>query len=249
MSRVQSIERAFAVLGVLEDGAHGVTEIAERVGLPKSTVARLLVALVREGAVEQVAGGTDYRVGPGLLTIAGAAAPQRALIPLAHPALESLVGAIGEASGLSVLDGATVRYVDQVDSPHPVAVRDWTGTRVPLHAVPSGLVLLAAMPPERIERYLARPLERFTDRTMTDPDELRARLRDVARDGVAWVREEYAEGISSVAAPIADARGELIAAIHVHGPSYRFPAPGTEDGIAAAVRETAARVTERLRTV
>jgi DNA-binding IclR family transcriptional regulator len=98
-----------------------------------------------------------------------------------------------------------------------------------------------------LSRYLAEPLERFTDRTLTHAPELLERLREVRRDGHAWVRDEYAVGISSVAAPIADARAEIVAAVHVHGPSYRFPAAGDEDRIAAAVRTAAARIGARLR--
>jgi DNA-binding IclR family transcriptional regulator len=90
-------------------------------------------------------------------------------------------------------------------------------------------------------------LEQFTPRTLTDAGSLLERLRDVRRDGHAWVREEYALGISSVAAPVADARGELVAAVHVHGPSYRFPTEGTEDAIAQAVRAAAAKIGARLR--
>lgn len=247
MSSVQSIARAFAVLGVLADGPTGVTVVAERVGLPKSTVARLLAALAAAGAVEQVPGGTAYRLGAGIRTLAGGEAAGRDLVELAHPELEALVRATGEAAGLSLLDGATVRYVDQVETPNAVRVRDWTGTRIPLHAVPSGIVILASRPPAEIARYLAGPLERFTPRTLVDPDALRERLVDAARDGVAWGREEYAEGIVSVAAPVADARGELVAALHVHGPAYRFPVPGREEAIAAEVVAAAARVSERAR--
>lgn len=246
MSRVQSVERAFAVLGALGEGPQGVTAIADRLRLPKSTVARLLLALVREGAVEQVEGGTDYRIGAGLLALGGRS-PRRSLIELSRPELDALVALTGEAAGLALLDGPAVRYVDQVETPNPVRVRDWTGTRVPLHAVPSGLVLLAALPAAQLDRYLAGSLERFTDRTVVDPTSIRARLKEVAREGFAWGREEYAEGIVSVAAPVADASGEAVAAIHVHGPAYRFPGARSEADIAGEVVAAAARVSARAR--
>jgi DNA-binding IclR family transcriptional regulator len=146
-----------------------------------------------------------------------------------------------------VRDGWTAHYVDQVESLNPVQVRDWTGTRIPLHAVSSGQVFLAQLPAPTLSRYLAEPLERFTPNTLVTAPALLERLRDVRREGHAWVREEFAIGISSVAAPIADARGEVVAAIHVHGPSYRFPEPGAEDGIAQAVRAAASRIGARLR--
>jgi IclR family acetate operon transcriptional repressor len=242
MSRVQSIERAFAVLGTLADGPIGVTEVAERASLPKSTAARMLASLTREGVVEQVPGDTRYRLGGRLATLAAGVLPTRSLARLARPSLVELSSEVGEAAGLSVPDGDLVHYVEQVDSPNPVSVRDWTGSRLPMHAVSSGQVLLAFLPPAVVERYLARPLERFTERTLVDRDALRDRLRAVRRDGYAWAREEFDRGISSVAAPIADASGEVVAAVHLHGPSYRFPTSDTEAAIAERVVTTAARI-------
>ncbi len=238
MARVQSIERAFAVLGALADGPIGVTEVAERARLPKSTAARLLGSLTREGVVEQVPGDTRYRLGGRLATLAAGVLPTRSLTRLARPSLAELAANIGEAAGLSVAEGDLVHYIEQVDTPNPVSVRDWTGSRIPMHAVSSGQVLLAFRQPAALERYLKGPLERFTDRTIVDPGALRERLRQVRRDGYAWAREEFDRGISSVAAPIADASGEVIAAIHLHGPSYRFP--GHEDALAVAHKVVAA---------
>ena len=102
MSRVQSIERAFAVLGALADGPIGVTEVADRADLPKSTAARLLASLAREGVVEQVPGDTRYRLGPRLVTLAARIRPARSLAALARPSLEALADTAGEAAGLAV---------------------------------------------------------------------------------------------------------------------------------------------------
>jgi len=247
MSRVQSIERAFAVLGTLANGPIGVTEVAERADLPKSTAARLLASLAREGVVEQVPGDTAYRLGPRLATLASGVMPNRSLAMLARPSLEALAASVGEAAGLAIPDGDVVHYIEQVDTPNPVSIRDWTGSRIPLHAVPSGQVLLAFRPATSLQRYLGKPLERFTDRTIVTGDALLERLRAIRRDGYTWAREEFDEGISSVAAPIADANGEVVAAVHVHGPSYRFPVAGTERAIAEDVVAAAARIAGSLR--
>ena len=247
MSRVQSIARAFDVLGALAEGPGGVTEIADRVRLPKSTVARMLTSLAQEGAVEQIPGDTRYRLGPRLGSLAAGVRPTRRLVAVAHPYLVELANQAGEATGLSVPEGPTMHYVDQVESPNPVQVRDWTGTRIPMHAVSSGQVFLAHFPPPALSRFLAAPLERFTDNTITDASGLLARLRDVRREGYSWVREEYATGINSVAAPVADANGEVVAAVHIHGPSYRFPAAGAVRAVAAEVVEAAASIGARLR--
>ena len=247
MSRVQSIARAFDVLGALAEGPRGVTEVADRVGLPKSTAARMLGALAREGAVEQIPGDTRYRLGPRLGSLAAGIRPTRRLVAIAHPYLVELASHIGEATGLSVPEGPTMHYVDQVESPNPVQVRDWTGTRIPMHAVSSGQVFLAHFQPPAMSRFLAAPLERFTDNTIIDASGLLARLREVRREGYSWVREEFALGITSVAAPVADADGEVVAAVHVHGPTYRFPPKGSDRRVATEVVEVAAAIGARLR--
>jgi IclR family transcriptional regulator, acetate operon repressor len=246
---VQSIRRAFAVLRALGNGPAGVSEVAVASRIPKSTAARLLAALAAEGAVEQVPGERRYRLGPDLLAIASGLGETWDIVAIARPTLIELAAEVGEAAGVSIRDGWTVQYVDQVEppNPNPVQVRDWTGTRIPLHAVSSGQVFLAQLPAPTFARYLAEPLERYTPRTLTDAPALLERMREVRRDGHVWVRDEYSDGISSVAAPIADARAEVVAAVHVHGPSYRFPAPGEEDRIASEVRAAAARIGARLR--
>ncbi len=236
------------MLDALDEGPLGVTDVADRAALPKSTAARLLATLVGEGAVEQVPGETSYRLGPRLVTLAGGFSLVRSLAAVGRPILADLASASGEAAGLGVPDGDLVHYIDQVDTPNPVVVRDWTGARAPLHAVSSGQVLLAFRTPAAIERYLAQPtLERFTPRTLADADAVRDRLRDIRRRGYAWAIEEFDDGIASVAAPIADASGEVIAAVHLHGPSYRFPAAGREAKMAQLVVTGAARIAAGLR--
>lgn len=246
---VQSIRRAFGVLRALAAGPLGVSEVAAAARVPKSTAARLLAALSAEGAVEQVPGERRYRLGPDLLAIASGLGETWDIVAIARPVLVDLATELGEAAGVSIRDGWTVQYVDQVEppNPNPVQVRDWTGTRIPLHAVSSGQVFLAQLAAPVLARYLAEPLEAFTPRTLTDASALLDRLREIRRDGHAWVRDEYAVGISSVAAPVADARAEVVATVHAHGPSYRFPAPGVDDQVAAAVRAAAARIGARLR--
>lgn len=242
---VQSIERAFAVLETVAGRPAGVTAIADDLRLPKSTVARLLATLEQVGAVERF-DGARWRLGEGLASLAASVSFERSVTILARPHLIELVGLVGEDAGLGVPDGYDLHYLDQVDSDQPVQVRDWTGTRAPMHAVPSGLVLLATWPEEALAAYLARGLERLTPSTVVEPAALRARLASIRQRGYAWGREEFAEGINSVAAAVRDGRDRPVAAIHVHGPAYRFPADGREDWIAARVRDAAAALSVRL---
>jgi DNA-binding IclR family transcriptional regulator len=240
---VQSVERAFAVLRCLAAGPAGVTEIAERCELPKSTVSRLLATLNEIDVVEQMGAGGDYRLGAMIVELASGLTPSAHLVALARPHLSE---ELGEATGLSVLDGRQVHYLDQVDGPHAVQVRDWTGERVPAHLVPSGIVLLATATAAERDRYLAGSLEATTPRSMTDRRRLRERFERVAKTGIEWVHEEFAEGINSVAAVVRDRGGAAVAAVHAHGPSYRFPGERPTDEIGKLLAATAERVSERI---
>jgi IclR family KDG regulon transcriptional repressor len=241
---VQSLERAFSILEAVAERPAGVTALSSRLDLPKSTVVRLLGSLERVGAVERV-GGRRWQVGPGLAALTQTSSPERSLAALARPELSGLVRSVGEDAGLALPDGYEVLYVEQVECDHPVQVRDWSGTRAPMHAVPSGLVFLAEWPNDALDDYVARGLDRLTAMTVVDPARLRRRLDEVRRKGYAWGREEFAEGINSVAAPVRDTRENVVAAVHVHGPAYRFPA-GAEKAVASAVVDAANAVSRRL---
>ena len=242
---VQSVERAFAILDAVAKRPAGVTALADRLDLPKSTVARLLGSLEELGAVERL-DGKRWRVGPSVEAFARTVPPERRLAPLARPVLSELVRSLGEDAGLGLPDGYDVLYVDQVECDHPVQVRDWTGTRAPMHAVPSGLVLMADWPADAVDAYVVRGLPALTPRTVVDPDQLRARLEDVRAAGYAWGLQEFAEGIDSVAAPIRDGRGNAVAAIHVHGPAYRFPPQRGEERVVREVVDSAASISHEL---
>ncbi len=241
MSTVQSVERAFAVLRCLSGGPAGVTEVAERVDLPKSTVSRMLSTLEELGMVEQVEPGGNYRIGAGMVEIAAAVLPGRTLLAAVRPHLHSLVKATGEAAGLSIADGFDVLYLDQVDADNQVQVRDWTGERVRAHTVSSGQVLLAFGAIDA-DNYLAQPLERTASGTLTEATAIRHRFADIAAKGYAWAFEEFLDGLNSVAAPIRDGRGRVVGAIHAHGPAYRFPGEVDADEVGRLVAATAERV-------
>lgn len=243
---VQSIERAFALLRALAVGPAGVTDLAARVDLPKSTVARLLGALESQGAVTQDETGGVYRLGDGLLDIAGAAQPGRNLVATARPHLLELMERTGETAGISVPDGRSMYYLDHADAAGEVQVRDWTGESCPIHAVPSGLVVMAYWPDKKLDAFLRSDLIRSTSWTVTDPGEIRARLEQIRSLGYAWGYEEFAEGINSVAAPVVEADGSVEAAVHVHGPAYRFPDPERTHDLGILVMDAAAGIADNL---
>lgn len=243
---VQSIERAFTLLRALAAGPAGVTGLSDRTGLPKSTVARILGALERELAVEQDEAGGHYRLGQALGDLAGASSPGRNLIAAARPHLWDLTEVTGETSGLSILDRGEVLYLDHYESSEEVQVRSWTGERVAAHLVPSGLVMLADKPESYLSSLLRKPLARSTDASVTDPDKLRARLDEIREQGYVWVFAEFDESINSVAADITDHSGDMVAALHVHGPAYRFPHDDRIDEFGHLVRDAARRLSNQL---
>ena len=242
VDNVQSIERAFLLLEEISRTEVGVTELAEQADLPKSTVARILNTLVEVGAVERMEPDSVYRIGPKVFNLSAGRGMTVHLTARARPHLRMLAREIGEDAGLSVPDGHRVHYIAQEDAQNDVSVRDWTGTLLPMHVVPSGLVVLSEWPPAQLDLYLERGLEGYTPFTVTDPEQLRTRLVGIREAGYAWVREEFAEGISSVAAPVHDGQQRVLGALHVHGPSYRFPDGGEDEEIARLVADAAGRV-------
>lgn len=244
MKPVQSVERAFAILDCLAAGPAGLSDTARRVGLAKSTVARLIATLEAVGAVERV--DDVYRIGPAIGGFAPSVAGTVGLIALAGPHLERLAAATDEAAGLSIAQGDRMHTIVQVDVDRSVQARDWTGETAALHVVPSGMVLMAQWPSQRLARFLERPLERGTEKTLVDTEQIEARLTEVRRRGYAWGKEEFVEGINSVAAPVVDGAGKMVAAVHLHGPSFRFPQPGQDDEIGMFVRDEADGLSEAL---
>jgi DNA-binding IclR family transcriptional regulator len=220
----------------------GISDVARAVDLPVSTVARLLGTLESLGAVVRIDEAGTYGIGAGIRALADAIDASASLATRARPVLAELVARTGETSGLSVIDDDEVVYLDHVETAHEVTLRDWTGARLPLHVVSSGLVLLAAQPPATVDVYLARPLARPTDRTMTQSARIKRRLAGIRRDGHVWTIGEFDDGITSVAAPVVDASGATVAAIHTHGPSYRFPGDVDRDVITTYVTGAARKL-------
>jgi IclR family KDG regulon transcriptional repressor len=220
---VQSVDRAFSLLTAIGSEPATLTDLARRVNLPLSTTSRLLSTLEMLGAVERLEANGKFRIGPAIVQMASSIDSSSSLSVVANPVLRELMEEVGEAAGLSVPAGYTMHYIDQVDSAKAVQVQDWVGTRMPMHLVSSGLVMLAHWPTEAIDNFLGRELQAKTPQSVTDPSQIRERLQGVRELGAVWTIEELEVGISSVAAPVLNRSGEAVAAIHLHGPSFRFP--------------------------
>ena len=244
MADVQSLQRSFAILRAIAAEPCGLSEISRRTGLPKSTVARLVATLEREGAVERR--GDAYLVGATLTRLAAAVTGVEKLIAVAKPELRRLISVTHESAGMAVPETTVVRYVVQLSSDRPVQVRDWTGTAAPMHAAASGVMLLAHMPAVDLAAYLTGDLEQLTAHTVAEPDAIAARLEPARRRGYAWGHEEFVDGLNSVAAAVTDDAGAVVAAIDLWGPAYRFPGDTSEHELGELVAAAAAQVSATL---
>jgi len=248
MSGVQSIERAFAILRVLARGPVGVTEIADRAELPKSTVSRLLAALEHEGAVVQSEAGGGYAIGSTLATLGEAAGPTGSLRSTVRPFVEELAMLTGGNAGFTVRDRDYAYWVDNVDDGDElVTLADQTGQSFLLHTVPTGLAMLAKFSADDLEDYLRRSAADHADEDLVvDGDDLRQRLMSIRSDGVVVSREELDPGVNAVAAAFRGPEGGWDAAIYLQGPSFRFPDDGDEQRVVKLVSEAAVQLSDRL---
>ncbi|OSZ58698.1 IclR family transcriptional regulator [Streptomyces pharetrae CZA14] len=220
---MQSVDRAVSVLEILaRSGEAGVTEIADELGVHKSTAFRLLGVLENRGLVAQAKDRGKYCLGAGVLRLAGAAAVRLDISQEGVPVCRELADELGETVNIAVLDDDAAVNIMQARGTASVTAQNWLGRRTPLHATSSGKVLLAHMPPTLREGLLARSLPRFTERTITGASMLRGELEAVVEQGYGATVEELELGLAAVAAPIRAHDGEVIAAISVSGPVYRL---------------------------
>ena len=243
---LRSVTRAVRALELIaEAGDMGVSELGRKLDVHKATASRLLATLADRGLVERDPLNERYRLGFGLIRLAGAAMTGLDLVRSGRPILEELAERTRETVNIGVLSGDGVVYVDQVAGSRAIVTVNWVGQRTPMHCTSNGKVLLAHMDDAARERALARPLERRTPRTVTDLAALRAQLDEVRRRGYAQTLEELEEGLNAVAAPIRQSDGRVTAALGVSGPAFRMRAVDLPR-VALLTSEAATAVSRRL---
>ena len=222
---IQSVERAISVLEFLShEGWSGVTEVANGLGIHKSTAYRLLATLKDRGLVEQDRETDQYRLGLGLVFLASAVTADLDVVRYARPVCQRLSEETRETVTLSVLAGDEAIVVDQTTSSSSVLSVDWMGRRIPLHCGSDGKVLLAHLPDSRRDHILSRPLRHFTEHTIVDPASLRAQLQAIRAEGYGYSLEELEIGLNGVAAPVYSNGGTVVTVVSVSGPAFRLPA-------------------------
>lgn len=247
-STTQAVRKAVHLLSCFGNGSAaslGVTELHETTGWPKSTISRLLAALEEGGLVRQDAVTGRYSPGLSLVALAGAALASDALYLASHPHLVALAAESGETANLSILDSGQLLTIDEAPGTQAIKLSGWMGVRQPLHGSSSGKVLLAALPDEQREAIFATGLPPITPRTETDRERLLQELERVRATGYAMNVDELIPGLTSIAAPVRDHTGTVVAAISAAGPSFRLTGRHVEECV-PLVKDAALRASREL---
>ncbi|UQU62183.1 helix-turn-helix domain-containing protein [Couchioplanes caeruleus] len=213
---VQSLERGLAVIRAF-DARHPeltLSEVARICDLTRAAARRFLLTLTDLGYVRT--DGRLFSLTPRVLELGYSFLAGLSLPEVAEPHLERLVAEVHESSSMSVLDGDDVVYVARVPTRRIMTVAINVGTRFPAYATSMGRVLVANLPDDHVEAFLARvALEPLTRRTVTSAESLRTELKRVREQGYAIVDQELEEGLRSMAAPVHDRTGAVVAAVNV----------------------------------
>jgi IclR family pca regulon transcriptional regulator len=240
---VQSLERGLAV--ILTFGPDRpeltLTEVATGAGLTRAAARRFLLTLVELGYVRSE--GRMFSLRPRVLELGYAYLSGLSLAEVAQPHVEEFVSSIHESSSICVLDGDDVVYVVRVPTKRIMTISISVGTRFPAYCTSMGRVLLANQPVDDIARYLAEVhFEPRTQQTVFRPNELRAILADVRESGYALIDQEMEDGLRSVAVPVRDSAGGVIAAMNVSVNSHRVTIQELREEILPQLREAANRI-------
>ncbi|MEC2073288.1 IclR family transcriptional regulator [Alkalihalophilus marmarensis] len=199
-----------------------ITDLAKDLELGKSTVSRLMSTLASEGFVEKNPENQRYRLGLSILSLASVCTSNFEIHKEAMPVLNDLVEKTGETSHLSILDGLDVIYLHKVESKHHVRAFTHIGKRNPSYATSSGKILLAYNDVHFVDKIIENGLEPFTEYTITDPQKLKETLDEIRQSGYAVSSEEIFEGVVSIASPVRDYTGNVIASVNIVGPIQRL---------------------------
>ncbi|MEA2993025.1 MAG: IclR family transcriptional regulator, regulon repressor [Alphaproteobacteria bacterium] len=223
----------------------GISALARRLGVAKSTAHRLAATLVSEGMLEQDPETEKYRLGIALFRLGALVRRRMDVSNQARPYLYELREKTNETVHLAILDGTEIMYVYNLESTQAIRMRSDIGVRKPAYCTAEGQAILAFRPPEVIDQVIQRGLLPLTPQTITDPAKLLKALGVVRQRGCAIEDEESEIGMRSISAPIRNDAGEVVASVGVAGPATRL----SKKAIAAFVPhviETADLVSRRL---
>jgi DNA-binding IclR family transcriptional regulator len=224
----------------------GIGEMAQHLGVHRSTTSRLAATLAAAGYLEPVGEPGRYRLAAKLITLGELVVADADVRSAGRPPLKDLVARLGETGHLAVLEGDESVTVEIVDGWHTVRMHSWVGKRSPAYCSSMGKALLAGLTDDELDAlYVDRALEVKTANTINDREALKRHLAEIRELGYALDREELEIGLCCVAAPVYDRASGIAASISVSGPTSRIN-PSTIPGIAKEVRATAGQISRRL---
>ena len=244
---IQSMARAAKILEHLAYNGNNesLSNISRALELNKSTVFTLISTWEQLGYVQQNQDTGKYSLGLKLFELGQVVYSSMDLRANAMPFLRELAAQYGETVHLSVLSDGEVVYIDKVASPRSIRIGSHIGGRNPAHCTGVGKILLSGLSEKQLDKIISeKGLRRFTESTITDPDELKRHIRQVEIQGYALDKEEIEPGLFCVAAPIKNHQGTIIAAISLSGLADRMKQGNIED-IAAGLKETAKKISRR----
>jgi DNA-binding IclR family transcriptional regulator len=243
---LQTVQKIGPVLDLftVERPEWGVSEVAEAVGMPRSSAHALLSSLAETGLLQCRARGR-YRVGWRVLELGETLRGSANVRTIAYPVLEQLVDEYGETSHLAVMERSRVLYIDKIIGTHMVTVVGArVGAQLEPHCSAVGKVLLAPRHADEVRRIVGDSPRRFTATTITDVEALLAELVEVRQAGMGYDAGEAIADVHCVAAPVRDEMGAVVAAVSVSVPVNRFAKSRAEFG--TAVRTAAGEISARL---
>jgi IclR family transcriptional regulator, pca regulon regulatory protein len=244
---VQSLERGLAVLRVFGADAPALTlaDVARRAELTRATARRILHTLHALGYV--ATDGKTFELTPKVLDLGYAYLSSMHLGDIAQPTMEALSEHVHESVSLAMLEGDDIVYVARVPTKRIMTISLGLGSRLPAHCTSMGRVLLADLPPAELDAYLCRArLVARTERTVTDPEVLRAVLVDVRAKGWALLDQELEDGVRSVAAPVRDRSGRAVAALNIGTQAARVTLQQLRADLVPALLDAAATISRQL---
>jgi IclR family pca regulon transcriptional regulator len=240
---VQSLQRGLAVIRAFDADHPALTlsEVARATGLARAAARRFLLTLVELGYMR--IDDRRFRLTPRVLELGHAYLSSLTLPDVALPHLRDFVAEVRESSSLCVLDEDEIVYVARVPAKRIMSVSISVGTRFPAYATSLGRVLMAGQDDEWLADFLARAsLEPITAQTISDPKKLGAEISRVRRQGWAMVDQELEEGLRSLAAPIHDSTGGVVAAINVSAHASRWSVDAMLEQLLPRLLEVAAAI-------
>ena len=247
-SYVQSFARGLGVIRAFtaEAPAQTLTEVAARTGLDRAGARRILLTLAQLGYVYQE--GRLFRLTARTLDLGYAYLSTTPLWNLAEPVMEELVAEVHESCSIAVLDGADMVYILRVPTSKIMSINLGIGSRLPAWCSSMGRVLLSGLPEARIDAVLAASTIRaHTRHTITDPVELKKSIREARTQGYATVSQELEEGLCSIAVPLLDRNGNVMAAMNISGNASRISAAQMVRKILPRLQAAAERINTSLR--